>query len=240
MTTDFDCGFEIDWGQGYVPLQRAHLTNFQKVFQAEIMALLHVLADKFADEFRDIFEKEIRERPRLGNKSLREIILGALTKQVGESRGIVTLGVFNLREAKEKTTGREFGTRNRSLFDIMEEGFEPSSAWGFCERAYALELAQEAIDRGFISQEHATGFLIDVDNAFFGRHGDGIMVNVKAPLFFRIPDFGVPLEYGILPHGGWAGWHALDMFKNMNQDSDWIETIIDAAMKSTAQKVQTI
>jgi len=250
MPNDDDVWFEMDFGTGeYQKIGPETLAKLPGIFEEELQKGLEQIAEKLETNLRTLFREVIAERPRKEGKSLRRVIYQALVHEVGKHADDVDMGVFKLEQVQEQTTGPEYGTSNqRSLFDILEEGYGPNDEYGFIGLEHAMDLAMEAIHVSSVSEKDAENFIRRVQKVFAGRHGDGIMVRLRAPLFYRLPDFGTPLEHGVMPHAGWSGWHILDEVDGPDAarlaakdgTPHWITKALDRAMKRTAQRLKKI
>lgn len=248
MPNDDDVWFEMDFGDGqYQKIGPETLEKLPELFEEELQKGLEKIAEKLETNLRTLFREVISERPRKEGKSLRRVIYQGLSHEVGKYADSVDMGVFKLEQVREQTTGPEYGTSNqRSLFDILEEGYGPSDEYGFVGLEQAMDLAMEAIHVSALSEKQAEVFSRHIQKVFSGRHGDGIMVKLRMPLFYQLPDFGTPLEHGILPHAGWAGWHILDEVDGPDAarisakegTPNWILTLLDKAMKQTARRLK--
>ena len=220
-----------------------------ELFSEELEKVLREAAVKLEVQLRTLYAVTVRERPRNEGEHLKEIIFKAITSAVGRSGEVVDLGVFNLSFAEEATHNETFGTAQsrRSLFAIMEEGSDPSLTHGFIALDEALHLARAAAAEAHLPEEQLGEFLAYVQEQFAGRHGEGIMVEVTRPLFYRFPEFGTPLEHGVLPHPGWEGWHILDTRADgsarsgaaRTEGSHWIGMLLEKAVQNTAKRVQS-
>jgi hypothetical protein len=239
----------------YRALSPDALQKLPDYFAEEFEAALNAAGEKMLANLRALYERVVRERPRFEGARLRRVIMQAMSDYVARYGDQIELGVFDLEFVKTTTHSELYGTEKqpRSLFEILEEGYGPNDEYGWCPHDLALELAEQCLNVLGVPHvndaDQRSDFLIYVDNAFFGRHGDGIMVKLTEPLFYRFPAFGTPLEHGILPHAGWAGWHVLDQagntpngggFNVATGEVHWMTEAIEEAMKKAAQRVQSI
>lgn len=248
MATGDDIWFEMDFGDGdWQELDPGDLESFEPYFQEELRKSLEAAAEKIATNLRGLFQEAIHEQPRKEGDGLKTVLMQALTREVWLTAEGVNMGVFQLEKVQAETTSSEYGTQGqRSLFDIMEEGYGPSDTYGFIYLETAMELATQALHISSLSEKQGEEFMRHVQKAFAGRHGLGIMVQLKAKLFFRIPEFGTALEHGVLPHAGWQGWHILDEVDgpdNAKQAANsgtpnWLLTLLEKAMIRAAKRLK--
>jgi hypothetical protein len=204
------------------------LERLPEILEEEIDKVMVAAGERIESNLRELYERVIRERPRKEGESLKKVVLESLHHMVDKVGGVVKVGVFDEGEAEANTSGQEFGADGRGLFHILEEGYGPSEEWGFCPLDLAQDLARKAAEEGGHNPQQVQAFVDEITEKFSGRHGDGIMVDVAKPLFFKFPDFGTPLEHGILPHGGWAGWHVLDTQEEPKK-GHWLYSLLDEA-----------
>jgi hypothetical protein len=238
--TEVDLKVRMTLGDGQVANVRlAALEKLPQFLEEEIDKVMVAAAERIESSLRDLYERVIRERPRKEGESLKKVVMDSLHHMVDSVGGVVQVGVLDEGEAESRTSGEAFGTDVRGLFHILEEGFGPSEEWGFCPLDLAKDLASKAAEEGGHTPQQIKEFVNEISEKFSGRHGDGIMVDVTKPLFFKFPDFGTPLEHGILPHGGWEGWHVLDTQKDPTR-GHWIYTLLDQAADKAAQRLRGV
>lgn len=248
MANGEDIWFEMDFGDGdWQELDPGDLESFVPYFEEELSKALETAAEKIASNLRGLFQEAIHERPRKEGDNLKNVLMKALTREVWLTTEGVNMGVFELEKVQAETTSAEYGTEGgRSLFDIMEEGYGPNDNYGFIYLETAMDLATQALHTSSLSESQGEDFMRHVQKAFAGRHGIGIMVNLKEKLFYRIPSFGTPLEHGVMPHAGWAGWHILtevDGPTDARQAAHsgtphWLLTLLEKAMKRAAKRLK--
>ena len=200
--------FEMEFGDGvYVPVTDAVVRAIPAMVDTELKRVLLRVANRMAEMLRDRYADVIRSRPRTEGRSLRDRVLDAITAGVALRVGEIDVGVFDLGKVERQT--QDEGAGDRSLFEIMEEGYDTAMPYGFVPLPAAVHLAEACAAAFDLKDEQRAAFVAHVREVFAGRHGEGIMVNVFAPLFFWFPDFGTAFEHGFLPHGGWDGWNVL-------------------------------
>lgn len=233
-------------GRGFREVSVNVLEKIPDIFQQEVTKVFNEAADIMLKDIWASYRTVVRAHPRVAGESIRDVIVRALEKEVVQVGPVVQLGVFNLELAREETSGEEWDIKRGSVFEALEEGYETKYPWGFMPKKFAEKLADRAAL--FLPEGQRLEFKIRISNAFFGRHGDGIMVNVEEPLFFDVPEFGTSLEFGIVPHPKWEGWHVLDKINGpgharvaaANGEDHWLLALLDKAMANTLRRVHTI
>ena len=233
-------------GKGFRPISIDALERLPDIFEEEVAKVLSKAAEIMVANIWSMYQAVLREKPRKEGTPIKDVIFQALQKQVEIAGPVIEMNVFNLEYARQKTQGPEWGKSTRSIFEALEEGYSVRHPWGFMPLDSAIHLAERA---AFMLSEHKRSeFKARIATAFAGRHGEGIMVLVDKPLFHETPDFGTPLEFGILPHSGWDGWHVLEKVSGPNQaraaagrgESNWLLELLDHAMTQTIRRIQNI
>jgi len=246
------CWVEISFADGTSGRLRPEaLDQLPEIFAAEFALALAQVGEQMMANLRDLYLRVVHERPRNEGEAIQKVIQKGIEDYVVQHGDDIELGVFNLEAVRSGTHNEAYGTEDqpRSLFDILEEGYGPSDEYGWCGKDLAMNLAHVCLDEMHVPSNQHQAFLADVETNFAGRHGDGIMVKLAEPLFFRFPDFGTPMVHGIVPHAGWDGWHIMDGkaslpgrggFNRLTGEVHWMVDAINQAMKKAVQKVQTI
>ena len=240
--------FEMDFGdgKGFREVSLNVLEKIPDLFDEELTKVLQQAAEVMLQDLWAMFRSVVRNRPRVEGANIKDVIVKALEQEITRVGPVIALGVFNLELARQETSGPEWDIKRGSVFEALEEGYEVRYPWGFMPKKLAERLAEEAAQ--MLPEGQRLDFKVRISNAFFGRHGDGIMVNVEEPLFFEVPEFGTPLEFGILPHRQWEGWHVLEKISGpaharaaaAQGEDHWLLALLDKAMANTLRRVQTI
>jgi len=244
-----DVTFEIEFGDGvYVALTPTMLDHLPRVVEDEIGNLLKRVAERMAWMLRDKYQTLIRERPRDEGESLRDQVLQAIVTGFQRRVGTVEVGVFDLGGVERKT--RTAGHGDRSLFEIMEEGYESSGPYCFVSLEAAQHLAQDCADQLHLSDKRREELLNYVNEKFRGRHGEGIMTNCFTWLFVGYPEFGTPFEHGFLPHPGWEGWNVLSeadgplaaqaVGTGMKGGMNWMDALLAQAFANAGKRLKAM
>ncbi|MCL2641674.1 MAG: hypothetical protein FWD53_12570 [Phycisphaerales bacterium] len=231
-------------GKGFRLINACALERLPNIFEEEVAKVLHQAAEIMVGQIWSMYQAVIRERPRKEGTPIKDVIYRALQQQVAIAGPVIEMDVFNLEYARRETQGPEWGKSTRSIFEALEEGYSVRHPWGFMPLDLANHLAERA--SFMLSESKRAAFKARIAEAFAGRHGEGIMVLVDKPLFYETPDFGTPLEFGILPHSGWEGWHVLKKISGPNLarraagrgESHWLLDLLDHAMAQTVRRIQ--
>jgi len=255
-----DVWFEMDFGdgKGYRRISIETVEKLQPVFIEELAKLMEGAASRLEYAIRIAYDSQMNSaNDRVSGKSLKERILSAIYFQINQRSDGIELGVFDLGKVIAETSQPEDTVvGGRSVFEMVEDGYEPSKAFGFIPHEYAIELAKSAALEHSWSQERTFAFVARVDQSFRGKEGEGIMVNCLEPLFHEFPSndtndkekyFGTPFDFGILPHSGWEGYHVLRDMGGMlaTEDKDgggrhWLEALMDRAVRNTAIRLEAM
>ena len=244
--TDDDIYFEIDFadGNGYRRISPDALNHIPQVLNEELDREMLLAAEQLEAKIRFIYGKRIREKNRGEGEKLRDRVFRAIKHHIDMTGESIGLGVFDVDQVRRDTSTPEdrVSRFSRSLFDMMEEGYSASKAYGFLPLDYAVELAQSAATRFEYSPTATARFLEYVKQKFAGKHGEGIMVEVFQPLFWTCEEFGDPIDYGIVPHSAWEGWHVLDTVRLPGDPSGehWAMILVEKAMANATRKLQTM
>jgi hypothetical protein len=196
---------------------------------------------------KERYTELIRKRPRTEGQSLRDRVLSAIVSGVNLRVGEIEVGVFDLGKIERQTMSE--GAGDRSLFEIMEEGYDTTMPYGFIPLPAAVHLAEVCANEFKLKSPDRSEFISHVREAFSGRHGEGIMVNVFAPLFFRYPDFGTAFEHGFLPHGAWDGWNVLTEIDGPlgaraaakgGNNKNWILLLLDEGFRNAGTRLKAM
>ena len=258
VTTDGpDVFFELDLGDGvWRRISPEVLEKLPGVIEEELFKLMREAAGALEQRVRAEYTAAMRRRPREQGESLRERIFSAIKSAVSlaeQSEGrAVEVDVFDLDQVNRETSTPEDGrlVRGKSVFELVEEGYGKSKAYGFMPLDYAVNLAELAAEQFHYPAAASQRFVERIRQDFAGKHGEGIMVDVFRPLFHEFPaeaedgrdDFGTPFEFGIMPHSAWEGWHVLEKIGLGKDDSEqhWVVRLIEQAVKNAAKRVKSL
>ena len=251
--------FELDLGdgKGYQKISLDVLDKLGPIYEEELTKLLQQAAERLEYSIRN--EYDIRMASMGGTsdrESIKDRIFAAIYSAVELIKGdSVDMGVFDLGKAITDTSRPEDNpTGGRSVFEILEDGYRPSQAYGFMPHDYAVELARQAALSHHWSQERTEVFVERVDTAFRGKTGEGIMIDCFSPLFHEFPAtdsndpekfFGDPYDFGIIPHSGWQGYNVLrdmpGMLGAIGSDTGefhWLDAVMDQTAKNAAARLR--
>jgi hypothetical protein len=242
---DDDVFFEMDFGdgRGYRRITADQVErlgpNIEKAMEKELQRA----GEKLEGLLREKYLVSIGERPRVdGAESLRDRVMAAIYAHVDRQSGGFTLGVFDNQIAEAEYPSDNV-KGDRSLFELLEEGYDGSKAHGFVPLDDALSLADECANDLDLPDSARANLKGHVAEAFQGKHGEGIMVDVfNEPLFFAYPEFGTAFEHGYLPHAGWEGWGVLAdpsvlPDERTKYGSQWIDDLFKRSVTNAAVKL---
>jgi hypothetical protein len=165
-------------------------------------------------QLRMAYAVAIRERPRKEGETLRQRLNRALVMDVMQTPQEVAVGIFNLFTIDELTRHEGKGTEDEGWFFLYEDGHDGlahgSRRFVFVDLDHAVTLAEDCARWAKLDAEKAAEFVSYVKKVFAGRHGEGIMTKIDAPLFYEFPDYGTPRDHGYeRTHDGLEAWNIL-------------------------------
>lgn len=243
--------FTMDVGGRSVPIDPGKLSLIGDIYMQEIEKALDRAGKVYLKALRRKMYTEIRQRPRIEGQPLMRRLASAMKISLTNTSspgapGELHLGVFDWNAIQKATSrpGDDIGMPGWfSLFEDGHEGFDHGSdKFGFIEVDRAVELAERVAELYRMPDGQKDEFVDYVRDAFAGRHGEGIMVELNQPLFFAYPDYGTARDLGVSPHGGFKAWNTIK--KATGPDSaepggtDVLSRALTSALKNTHQRLR--
>ncbi len=209
MPSDVQVELSVDDGRTFRPVTRRQLLSVGRILLTETRKQLDVVAKIVIESLRVAYLQHARQRID-GEPQLMEKLRTALRYKLeyigdGENREF-EMRAFDLEQARQKTRAG-----SSSWFDMHEDGHRGrkygSRLYGFLKLQLAIDLASQCSDRFKLDEGDRAEFLNYVREHMAGKHGEGIMVLIDKPLFFKYRDFGTPLEHGVGLHPGFTAWN---------------------------------
>jgi len=123
----------------------------------------------------------------------------------------VRLQYFDLALMARLTSTPDDKIDERGWFSLFEDGetgvSHRSNDFGFAPRGWAINMAQLVAEENGMNINDRSEFLQRIAAAFAGKHNEGIMVRLRAPLFKEFPNGPTAEEAGIQGHPGFDHWN---------------------------------
>lgn len=225
--------------RGGIQVNPAQLARLPALVYQEMYASMMSLGKTLELDLKFYFAKMIHERRRNPDyeKGRSELLWSrmqrAFVHEVQGDPNLLKLVVFDVDAVDQATRNEGYNTRNKGWAMRFIDGHEGrrhgGEGWGFIDHDFAMKLAKECADKFISDPNKKAEWLMQMDHVFRGRHGEGLMVRLDAPLFFMFPDFGKGKDY-VNQHPGFFSWPAIGFVgQEMTKRNGWVADEIQAA-----------
>lgn len=168
------------------------------MIHAALADALEVYADDIAADLLNRYTAILRgSRRRADGRMLIDAIRQAMDTLVKRNTKSLRMQVFHYRHVERATRNDGQGTESVGWFAFFEDGHRGldhgSDQWTFLslygdtETVGAMDLAERCARELDLPSDERSEFLAYVKEHFAGKYGEGIMVNLDRPLFFKYP-----------------------------------------------------
>lgn len=242
--SDITFKFNTHGIRGGVEITPDQLRRFPAAAKEEMIKQFKVIGDKLLFELKFLFFKMIHERPRNpayknGNSEpLLSRMQAAFKTQIVDENGNLTVNIFDIAHMDMATRNEGFNTASEGWFLRFSDGHDGRRhggvGWGFVPHDLAVALAKEAADLYITDPAKKAAWIMEMDEVFKGRHGEGIMSRLDVPMFKMFPKFGDVGKF-VEQHPGYFSWPAIgmvgqDMVKKNGEVSKLIQDAFDIAL----------
>lgn len=207
--------FTMQAGNGWQRVHASRLSRLHTTFLKHLRSELSLVATHIVRRLSIEYAKHSSSPRTDGGPSIEDRLTAALVYQISKAnqRSELNLGVFNLHQADVGTGMAQWGDPEGGWFDLFEDGHigleHGSENYGFISIDKAMHKAEQCIESVGLQGPEANALRHLVQEKFQGKYGLGIMVRLKAPLFFDYPEFGSAYYNGVDPHPGYLAWNTV-------------------------------
>lgn len=223
------------------------LSNIESVINTELTIGMNLLANEIYEALKSDYTSYLRTHKRTGESDLREAIMESIEAEVQIRKDYYGVNAFNLDKAKRLTMYTSPFGQTYDIFSLVEGGTNRSGRvygskkYGFLSVEFADKMADLAI-RLFELKAEESQSLKKTVSKMGGKSGEGIMVRLRDPLFFELPQFGLAKEF-VSPHPGFLQWGVLrgfdgpEKYKGEGDVRDWAVSAINRMFERAARKL---
>jgi hypothetical protein len=220
-------GIELVTKRGITPLRIGAMAQLRRVVEKKFRLKLQLYAQGLLKDLEGQYAQKLAIHTREGRNGGGETrstgdtwraLKHALQQQIVQQGMAVTMSAFDIETMARATRTKGFRGADGWFF-LYEDGHvgydHGNSAMGFVWTAQAVELAEACMrDMGETpgSQEWVE-YRAHIERAFGGHEGEGIMVTLHEPMFFKYPAWGTAWDAGIRPYKGFEAWNILAQYR---------------------------
>lgn len=202
-------------GMAEIPVSPYKLRRLGTFFAQGIQDRWRLLVGDLVQELEDLYARHNRERAD-GTEQLSHRLAPALRGVVERKGNDVAMAILDMEKAAIATSDAAKGEPEGGWFTLVEDDHDGlahgSKLYGWLPLDLTLHLADRCGERLGLDGSEVEELKSYARDSMAGRHGDGIMVLLTKPVFFKYPGFGTAEEHGVHPHLGFTAWNVFRTF----------------------------